>query len=67
MALIHVHVQSTGCDVPKLMPSVKQLIAANVSQNIKFKIISGAYVDIALLLDNTNVVPSEKLVHINDR
>lgn len=41
--------------------------ALNVSQNIKALIISSAYVDLTLLLNNTNVIPSEKYIYINEK
>lgn len=41
--------------------------ALNGSQNIKALIISSAYVDLTLLLNNTNVIPSEKYIYINEK
>lgn len=31
------------------------------------KIVSSAYVDLALLLSNTNVIPTEKSIYINEK
>uniref|UniRef100_K1QSM1 Uncharacterized protein n=1 Tax=Magallana gigas TaxID=29159 RepID=K1QSM1_MAGGI len=54
-------------EMPQLLASTMYQIAINVSQNIKAKIISSAYVDLALLLSNTNVIPTEKSIYINEK
>ena len=50
------------------MQSAKFKLAVNVSQAIKTKILSSAYIDLALFLDNTSANPNaENTVFLNEK
>lgn len=54
-----------GIDIPNMVNSYNNVIGLNVSQEIKNKIVSGQYVELAKLLINSNEPQKQTIVMVN--